>query len=132
MCLDESPLFEVFKKKIQSLFISMVDKKKNRSEGDYVISVFTNILNVCNNLRYLNCHPFLESDFPRLSFDEKTPRFFSSTLVELHMNVGEFNDCLYLLNGRLSQLRTFYVKIYSFSLPSEVIKEKVYYFEKSK
>ncbi len=58
-----------------------VDKKTNRSEGDSVISVFTSILNVFNNLRHLNYHPFMESDFAQLSFDEKTPRFFSSTLA---------------------------------------------------
>jgi len=81
MCLEESPLFEVFKKKIQSLFIRMVDKKTNRSEGDSVISVFTSILNVFNNLRHLNYHPFMESGFAQLSFDEKTSRFFSSTLA---------------------------------------------------
>jgi hypothetical protein len=132
MCLDKSPLFEVFNKKIQSLFITMVDKKKNRSESNSVTPVFTSILNVFNNLRYLNCHPFVESHLPQLSFDNKTPTFFSSTLLELHINVAEFNDCLYLLNGRLSLLRIFYVKINFFRFPSEVIKDKVYYFGKSK
>lgn len=131
MCLDESPLFEVFKKKIQSLSIRMIDSKTNKSEGDSVISIFTSILNLFNNLRYLNYHPFVALDFSQLSFNENTPRFFSSTLAELHINVADFNDCLYLLNGRLSQLRTFHVKIDYFLLPSEVIKEKVYHFEKS-
>ncbi|CAF3965460.1 unnamed protein product, partial [Rotaria sp. Silwood2] len=70
----------------------------------------------------------LTADYPNLyglglyNIDEKSAkRFFT---VELHITVEDFNDCLYLLNGRLSQLRTFYVKIYFFFLPSEVIKEK--------
>ena len=44
------------------------------------------------------------------SFNNQTPKF-SSTLVELHIYVYCFADCLYLLDGCLNQLRTFFVTV---------------------
>jgi hypothetical protein len=75
-------------------------------------TVFTHVLSVFTNLRYLK----LDSTSPhvyaqQLSFENKPPTFFSSTLMELHANVCSFIDCLYLLDGRFNQLRTFHVKI---------------------
>ncbi|CAF1460558.1 unnamed protein product [Rotaria sordida] len=37
--------------------------------------------------------------------------FTLSTLLELHVSVTNFSDCLYLLDGRFNQLHTFYVNI---------------------
>ena len=37
------------------------------------------------------------------------PTMLSSTLVELHINTYFFEHCLYLLDGRFDQLRTFIV-----------------------
>ncbi len=37
--------------------------------------------------------------------------FFSSTLVELHVNVHCLDDFLYLLDGRLPQLHTLFVQV---------------------
>ncbi|CAF4007548.1 unnamed protein product, partial [Rotaria sordida] len=39
-----------------------------------------------------------------MTFGIESP-IFSSTLVELHMNVYRFDDCLFLLDGRLNQLQ---------------------------
>ena len=41
-----------------------------------------------------------------------SPTIFSSTLLELHIKLVKFHDCLYLLDGRFNQLRKFHVDIY--------------------
>ncbi|CAF4409010.1 unnamed protein product [Rotaria socialis] len=122
---DESPLLHIFNnKKIQSLVITMIGNKTKTSASDFVTSIFTVVLSVFNNLLYLNCNPFAESHLRRLSFGEKTPTFFSLTLLELYVNVEKLNDCLNLLDGHLNQLRIFYVDIKFFNSPSEMIMHK--------
>ncbi|CAF4241865.1 unnamed protein product [Rotaria sp. Silwood2] len=121
---DGSPVFHIFNKKIQSLVITMIGNETQTSKSDFVTSIFTIVLTVFNNLLYLNCDPFAESDLRRQSFYDKTPTFFSSTLLELHINVASLNECLYLLDGRLNQLHTFYVDIDFFTPPSKMIKDK--------
>ncbi|CAF1446202.1 unnamed protein product [Rotaria sordida] len=49
-------------------------------------------------------------DVGYLSFHDEIP-IFSSLLRELHINVSSLTECLYLLDGRLNQLRIFYVNI---------------------
>ncbi|CAF2603442.1 unnamed protein product [Rotaria sp. Silwood2] len=50
--------------------------------------------------------------FQQILFDILPQKpIFSSTLLKLHVNLENFNDCLYLLNGRFNQLRTFHVNI---------------------
>ncbi|CAF4203359.1 unnamed protein product [Adineta steineri] len=46
--------------------------------------------------------------------------FSSSTLTELSIYVYNFNDCLYLLDGRLSQLNSFTVRVYDVDAPSSI------------
>ncbi|CAF4662173.1 unnamed protein product, partial [Rotaria sp. Silwood2] len=44
--------------------------------------------------------------------------------MELHINVDDFTDCLYLLDGRFQQLRTFYIDVRLFTPPSPAIINK--------
>ncbi|CAF2149124.1 unnamed protein product, partial [Rotaria magnacalcarata] len=46
-----------------------------------------------------------------LSFGFSSSTFMSSILVELHVNVVHFTDCLYLLDGRFNKLRILHVNI---------------------
>ncbi|CAF1577007.1 unnamed protein product [Rotaria magnacalcarata] len=46
-----------------------------------------------------------------LSFGFSSSTFMSSILVELHVNVVYFTDCLYLLDGRFNKIRTLHVNI---------------------
>lgn len=77
------------------------------------------------NLQYLKFLSPLNESMHTLLFDGKPPNIFSSILTELHVHLRSFDDCLYLLDGRLIQLRAFYVKIVSISPPSVVINNKV-------
>jgi len=91
----------------------------------------THILTMFSNLICLKFHPYFDSyidPIERLSFKfGESPTFFSSNLVELHINVEDFTDCLYLLDGRFKQLHTFYVNIHFFVPPSPAIINKVHY-----
>ncbi len=129
VCLDESPLFDLFNKKIQSLVITLANKPKETSKENFITSIFTNILTVFTNLRYFKCDRVFELHRSRLWFNETTRPFFSSTLIELHINVLGINECLYLLDGRLNQLQTFYVDIDFVDHRSLIINQKVSYFE---
>ncbi|CAF4396617.1 unnamed protein product, partial [Adineta steineri] len=51
--------------------------------------------------------------------------FSSSTLRELSIYVYNFNDCLYLLDGRLSQLNSFTVRVYDVDAPSSITHSQV-------
>jgi hypothetical protein len=91
--------------------------------------VCTHVLTMFNNLLCLKFHSY--SDFhvgseERLSFSLiKPPRLFSSSLMQLHINVKKFTDCLYLLDGRFGQLHTFYVNVDWFPPPSPLTINKV-------
>jgi hypothetical protein len=98
------------------------------------MTLFTRIFTVFTNLTYLNSNMFIRIDIDRPNVSISTTS--SSTLVELHINVARFGDCLYFLDGRFDQLRSFYVKISIISShhmnPSSIIDNKVGYFGKKR
>ena len=63
-------------------------------------------------VEYLHLKFYQSNSF--ILFNEQ-PSLFSSTLLELHINVYLFDDCLYLLDGRLNQLHTLFVNVYDIS-----------------
>lgn len=97
---------------------------------EVIMTLFTRIFTVLTNLTYLNLNNFTRIDIDRPNVSIPTT-FSSSTLVELHINVARFGDCLYLLDGRFDRLRSFYVKISIISShlmnPSSTIDNKVGY-----
>lgn len=68
------------------------------------------IFSIFTNLQYLNFVPY-SIQCKLFSFDCSLPIDFSSNLLELHIYVKYWNDCLYLLDGHFDKLRTFYVYI---------------------
>ena len=74
--------------------------------------LFERIFDVSINLRSLIFDsPFSYECNQLFSFRNPSSTLFSPTLLELHVNVTSFDDCLYLLDGRFNQLRTFHIKI---------------------
>ncbi|CAF4241491.1 unnamed protein product [Rotaria magnacalcarata] len=100
-------LIDLFKNQILSLVIRIYNNNRISANHDNAI-IFTNIVTVFANLQCLN---FDSSSIysQRLSFDISSPTFISSTLLELHVDVERFNDCLYLLDGRFNQLRILHI-----------------------
>ena len=75
-------------------------------------TLFERIFDVLTNLRCLIFDsPLTYKCNQRFSFRNQPSTFFSSTLLELHVSVTSFVDCLYLLDGRFNQLRTFHIKM---------------------
>jgi hypothetical protein len=92
------------------------------------ISVFTHILSVFSNICDLKLYSPSDFCVQRLSFEDHRPTSFSSTLMEFHVRVLSFSDCLYLLDGRFNQLHTLIVTIGWILPPPSMINNKVSYF----
>ena len=87
------------------------------------------ILAICTNLSYLNMNQWIDKNCAVLSLHDRPPNIcFSSHLRTLFINVETFDDCLCLLDGRLQQLSTFIVRIYSMNTNSSVVHNSVGYF----
>ncbi|CAF3985443.1 unnamed protein product [Rotaria sp. Silwood1] len=54
---------------------------------------------------------------------------YSSSIVHLNLKVKMFDDCLWLLNGHLSQLQTLVVHVEHIHNTSKIINNKVIYFK---
>lgn len=127
--LDESSSIPISKSQISSLIIDIREKKQTEySTEDVNRFVFINIFVMFTNLRYLNFGPSSIS-YQYLLFRTPPPTFMSSTLLELHVALGNFLDCLYILDGRFSQLRTFHIKITNISSFDLNTDNKVDYFD---
>ncbi|CAF1678839.1 unnamed protein product [Rotaria magnacalcarata] len=77
------------------------------------------------NLQCLNFYPS-SSLCQQLSFFRSPPTVFPSTLLELHVNLQDFIDCLYLLDGRSNQLHILYVDILFITSYINISKSFVY------
>jgi hypothetical protein len=122
--LDENLLNHTLKNQISSLIVH-ISKDAIRSSIDSVIKcAFTHILTMFTNLKYLNFGESVRSD-QRLSFYLSPPSVISSTLLELHVSLEYFSDCLYLLDGRFNQLHTLYVYISKILFSDNRYSEKI-------
>ncbi len=89
--------------------------------------IFTHIFTMCSNLQYLNFCPSLIW-YQRLLFDNPSPTINCSTLLELHISLSGFIDCLYILDGRFNKLHTFHVDIEDISSSNLTNNNQVDYF----
>ncbi|CAF1527838.1 unnamed protein product [Rotaria magnacalcarata] len=112
--VDETPLSITFKNQITTLYITI----DNNNNEDYMQTLLS-VANICDYIftvfTRLITFGIYESSYKNrvwLSFDDLVlPNFCSSTLVKLNVSVHNFDDCLYLLDGRFNQLHTFYVDL---------------------
>jgi hypothetical protein len=130
LCLEENRLTHIFKNQITRLVITISDNKKKYLTDEEQISVFTHILSAFSNIRCLKLYSPSDSCVQRLSFENHRPTFFSSTLMEFHVCLQSFNDCLYLLDGRFNQLHTLIVTVGGILPPQPMINNKVSYFKR--
>lgn len=73
--------------------------------------LFSQILNIFTNVRRLKFYQSIHRTNAHVRFNDTTLNF-SSNLVELHIHVQSFDDCLCLLDGRLSQLSRCFLNIH--------------------
>jgi len=100
---------------------------KQNVNKDMNTFIFIQIFTMFTNLKHLN---FVSSLiwYQLFSFTISPPPVFSSNLVELHVSLDHFTDCLYLLDGHFKQLRRLHVNISTINSSSLVIDNKVGYF----
>lgn len=80
------------------------------------------------NLRYLNFSPS-SIGHQRLSFNISPLTVISTNLLELHVCLDSFSDCLYLLDGRFNRLDKLYVNISCINSSGFIVNNKVDYFD---
>jgi hypothetical protein len=126
--LDNSPLSHIFKCQIVSLAIDIgTSRKQNVTSNmnthlltlEMNTHLLTQIFTMFTNLQCLKLAHF-SIRHHQLTFDMSSSTILSSYLLELHVNLYYFTDCLYLLDGRFNQLRTLYVNI-EVIIPSRLV-----------
>lgn len=122
--LDLSPFFDKHRQTIESLTITLVNNVNEFSSED-IRRIFFWVVTMFTNLKWFNTNPLIESSWRKLFFEIDKPKFFLSTLSELHINVSTFDDCLCLLNGRFNQLRRLFVNVLLIFCKSRMIDHKV-------
>ncbi|CAM2727532.1 unnamed protein product [Rotaria socialis] len=105
---DESSLRSVFQQQITSLTLVTNDKSARvGSSKQYTRNVYAYILNFFKNLTHLNIIGPYVMLCPGLSLrDLPSTTFYSSILTHLCIIVENFDDCLYLLDGRPETARS--------------------------
>lgn len=98
------------KNQIESLIVCIKENRNENSIKEKNTNLFTNLLMMFTNLKSFKFDSS-SIDNQYISFDISPPLISSSKLVELHVSVPTFNDCLYLLDEHFDQLRAFYVNI---------------------
>lgn len=110
------------------MILSVTGKKGNHDEFtmNWRANFFIYILTMFANLIRLKFYQNENNPTEYLLFNDQSLMFYS-TLVELHINVYNFNDCLYLLDGRFNQLRILFVNaFYIWPLQSTIINQVSY------
>ncbi|CAF4567501.1 unnamed protein product [Rotaria sp. Silwood2] len=108
--IEENALTDLFKNKILSLTFNMNVNKKNNDREFFNAIIFQRIIKTFTNIQYLNFCPS-STWYSRISFEIFIENLASSTLLELHVTLTNFDNCLYLLDGRFSQLHTLYINV---------------------
>ncbi|CAF2924919.1 unnamed protein product [Rotaria sp. Silwood2] len=88
------------------------DLLRDHLEINRQAEIFMNILIMCNKLRHFKLYTSVPIGTAYISFGVESPMFLSPTLVELHIVVYRFDECLFLLDGRFNQLRILFVKTF--------------------
>ncbi len=101
-----------------------------RSSKTCTTKVYSHILTFFKNLKELSVMGPLVVSYPPLLLCYLSSATFSSPiLTHLYINVENFDDCLYLLDGRLRQLRTLCLNVYRIGRYSEIVHNTVSFYK---
>ncbi|CAF1052266.1 unnamed protein product [Adineta steineri] len=105
---DRSSIALLFYQQIRHLTVKS-EKEMFTSQSFTAVCLY--ILIFCQNLSYLNMNQWLITTHSYFSIRNRSIDISSSNLHTLLINVVTFDDCLWLLDGRLGQLRSFTVRV---------------------
>ncbi|CAF3937496.1 unnamed protein product, partial [Rotaria sp. Silwood1] len=119
---DENLLFDpAFKHQISELIIKSDYQISSTSEQKFLADVYVKIFVLLPNLKYFDSDVHYLYYFSQaLTSDLSFAKYCSSNIAYLRMKMHYFDDCLYLLDGRLSQLHTFIVDLNHIHEPSAI------------
>ncbi|CAF4036142.1 unnamed protein product [Rotaria sordida] len=118
-----SILCDLLSEQITHLSIDMEVKTSMPPLSKTVSKIFVLILSLCKRLISLNfCSSYRYRLMAIHIFKPSTTNCISSTLTTLNINVDNFADCLYLLDGRLNCLSTLIIRV--LKIPSVISKIK--------
>ncbi|CAF5148867.1 unnamed protein product [Rotaria magnacalcarata] len=123
---NESSFVHNFKHQILDLTVTINEDRA----GEHICKVFTNVFTTIfimfTNLIYLDFRLINDClSSPRSLNNFPSPTSYSSNIVHLNVRVYNFNDCLCLLDGDLSQLHTFIVQVDTIYNTSMIINNMV-------
>ncbi|CAF1246936.1 unnamed protein product [Rotaria magnacalcarata] len=119
---DETPLTRLLQNKITSLVIDTILYEDTFTEGAKRADVFACILILFSKLE---CLHYGSSYWDQPLF-QIPPTISSSTLLELHVILETFTDCLYLLDGRFNSLQKLFVDVCRIVSPLIIIDNQLY------
>lgn len=89
---------------------------------DYTENVYAHILTFFEKLEYLTISGALCDEYPGLTLHGLSSNTFSSSILTyLNIKVLNLIDCLYLLDGRLKQLRSLIVQFHLMDMHSSLV-----------
>ncbi|CAF2713309.1 unnamed protein product [Rotaria sp. Silwood2] len=119
---DESSIIHIFKDQISHLTVTIKHDSRAVHRKKFFKNVFITVFIMFINLTYLHFDVkdmYLYSPISLIDLPSTT--CYSSSIVYLNVSVRNFDDCLCLLDGRLSQLYTLIVKVYLIQNTSMII-----------
>ncbi|CAM4841930.1 unnamed protein product [Rotaria magnacalcarata] len=114
---DKTPLTRLLQDKITSIVIDTILSEDTFTKGAKRADVFAYILILFSKLESLH---YGSSDWDQPLF-QIPPTISSSTLLELHVILETFTDCLYLLDGRFNSLQKLFVDVCRIVSPRIII-----------
>ncbi|CAF4484127.1 unnamed protein product, partial [Rotaria sp. Silwood2] len=108
---EETSVLRTLKNQILSLTIDISTTGTQHRPADVHRIIFTHIFTMFTNLQYLNFGLYSIRD-QRLSIRTPLLTVISANLLELHVSLDNFQDCLYLLDGRFNKLHTLCADIF--------------------
>ncbi|CAF2041759.1 unnamed protein product [Rotaria magnacalcarata] len=110
---EETPLTHIFQDKISSLVIDVVECESSSMNDTSNSNIFAHILTLFSKLKYFD----YRSSFWYQSLFEMSTTISSLILLELHIKLDKFADCLYLLDGRFDSFENVFLDICQISIP---------------
>ncbi|CAF2956162.1 unnamed protein product [Rotaria sp. Silwood2] len=107
---NETSVIRTLKNQVLSFTIDITTQGTQYFPGVGNAIIFNHIFTMFTNLQYLNFGRSSMYD-ERLFFCFTRPTVISTKLLELHVCLNTFYDCLYLLDGHFNQLRTLHVDV---------------------
>ncbi len=119
--LDESSFQSIFEQITKLILVNHDQDLSTDLFRNYTTNVYARILKVFKNLKSLTVTQPFGIFYPGLSLcGLPSDTCFSPILTYLSINVNTFDDCLYLLDGRLKQLTELSVNVCDVDKPSVI------------